>query len=141
MTNFKTRSTISQMLPANTTTTNFPAQVLPLRVTAWCGILLLCLSGCATPRVSLREIREYDQAIGLAEKNGIDTTEMRKKLVEMLLSYLENPGVDPVVQAQMSIAEAQQMQGVLGVMALQQNQQVIDNTQPMPMTFNEWRNR
>lgn len=68
--------------------------------------VVVCGAGCAPARVSLREIREYDQGIKIAEANGVDTTEQHKRLVEMLVSYLEHPALNSDTVALQTAAQA-----------------------------------
>ena len=101
------------------------------------GVLGFCLLliGCAPTRYSLREIREYDQAITLAEAQGIDTTAEHRKLVDMLISYMKNPGMDQSDRAMHRMATAQTLQAINSMPIMQP----VYN--PPPMTFNQWRGR
>lgn len=94
-------------------------------------VVLALASGCAPARVSLRELRDYDQAIQLAEKQGIDTTAQHAKLVEMIVSYLKRPGVDPEVRAMRAQAAAQTM--------MMLDSPPLPTSRPMPMSPNEYR--
>ena len=83
-----------------------------------CALMLaIMLTGCATThKVSLHELREYDQAIQIAERQGIDTTAMHKTLVDMFMSYLKDPGQDPYLKAAQDSADAMQWGAVAATM-------------------------
>lgn len=83
--------------------------------TEWLFVAVVLLSGCATTKqVSLRELREYDQAISIAESRGMDTSEMRKHLVDMMIVYMKQPGKDPYLKAIEKQTKAAQMQAFNG---------------------------
>ncbi len=98
-------------------------------------ILAFSLTACATPRISLRDIKDYDQAIHIAESNGLDTKEMHKHLVEMFVSYLKDPGEDPQLAAMKQAADAQGWQAA--ALMIQATQPVYQ-PQPMPMSPREF---
>ncbi len=107
-----------------------------MKITRW----LLCLacaflmsSGCAFKRYSLREIQEYDQVIKVAESNHIDTTAAHKKLVEMFMSYMEHPGVDPYVQAALDASQGMEMMGAASAVQAINQTAAMYQSQPMPV--------
>ncbi len=79
-------------------------------------LLMILTSGCAARRFSLREIQDYDHAIKLAESEGMDSKPMHRRLVEMIVSYLKNPGMDPAQRAAQDAANAMNWQAAASMM-------------------------
>lgn len=96
-------------------------------------VLLLGLQGCNYQRIPLRQIQEYNQAIQIAEQQGMDTADMREKLVEMIVSYAENPGEDSDVRAARQAAQAASF-GAAAMMI----QATTPPPQQMPMSPGEY---
>lgn len=60
------------------------------------GVLAVALvfGGCA-PRYTIRQVQNYDAALSIAEKRGMEVSKQRAKLEKMLVSYFENPKEEP----------------------------------------------
>jgi hypothetical protein len=104
----------------------------------------LVLEGCAEQRVSLRQVQEMDLAVKMAEQSGMwgneDLIRDHVKRDNLIRRYMDNPGIDPAIQAQRDAAMAMQMQAVNGFIAanpMYQQQAPL----PPPMPFNQWRGR
>lgn len=93
-----------------------------MRNMIWAGVLVFVV-GCA-PRYSIREVRDYREAIKIAEEEGFDTTRQREHLAEMVESYMENPGLD--AQDQMALSQA--------AMAFNANPYLQPQPQAMPLS-------
>lgn len=78
----------------------------------------LSLTGCAGQRYTLNQIRDYDQAIKIADSNGMDTKLMHDHLVEMVFSYAQHPGEDEYTKAARMQARAMQTQSLAAIAAL-----------------------
>lgn len=83
----------------------------------------LVFGGCA-PRYSIRQVRDYHEAIKMAEASGFDTTRQREHLAEMVESYMDNPGLD--AQDQMALSQA--------AMAFNSNPYFQPQPQAMPLS-------
>jgi hypothetical protein len=89
----------------------------------------LLTAGCATQKVTLRDLQEYDQAIKLAESQNMDTHKMHEHLVDMMLSYSTNPGEDAYAKAAKEASNAMQWNAAAAVFEATKPQPTY---QPMP---------
>lgn len=81
------------------------------RTAIWWGVAVaLVVSGCA-PRVSLRQVQEYEIAVNLAERQGMNVEQERAKLNTMIRRYLDKPGEDPALAAERAMGQGQAMMG------------------------------
>lgn len=64
-----------------------------MRNLIWAGALVF-VAGCA-PRYTIRQVQNYDAALSIAEKRGMEVSKQRAKLEKMLVSYFENPKEEP----------------------------------------------
>ncbi len=103
-----------------------------MKLLALCFTVAL-ISGCATQKVSLKDLQDYNKAIQIAEQEHLDTTDMHKHLVEMFISYMKHPGQDPYLKAMQDQAHAQQAQAMAAALQNIQMQQQLNN-QPIPLS-------
>lgn len=101
-----------------------------MRNLIWAGALVFVV-GCA-PRYSIREVRDYREAIKIAEEEGFDTTRQREHLAEMVDSYMDNPGLDAQDQAMRQMALSQ------AAMAFNSNPYFQPQPQAMPLSPMEY---
>lgn len=99
---------------------------------------LLMLAGCAPQRITVRQMQDYDQAILLAESQGMDTAEMHKHLVDMVIQYMKDPGEDEYTIAARKAAQSMEWNAAANIYNAVKP---IPVYQQPPMSFNQWRGR
>ncbi len=81
-------------------------------------LLSLSLSACA-PRYTIHQVRDYDEAITIAEKRGFNVADRKAHLSDMLTTYFNHP------------KEEKNTSTSVGFMMPLPS---LDNNQPMPLS-------